>query len=352
MDALSLSRFRPRISLYRWLIRPLLFRLPPERAQRVAEAALAVRPAWRVLGVRLRTQDPALRRTVAGIHLDNPIGLAAGFDKQCRLLGSLGDLGFGYLVGGTVTPEPRSGNPRPRLLRQAATQSLINSMGFPSDGLDVVAARLRRVKNPSTPVLVSIAAFDVAGFLVCHQALEPLVSGVELNISSPNSEGLRRFQEPPHLMELLERLNEQRHKPLFVKLPPYQDAPGKERVMALLRQCLTAGVDGVTAINTVPVTDERLAVGRGGLSGHAILPAMLSVVRDLRQEAGTGLVINASGGIATGEEAHQALQAGADTVQIYTALVYQGPGVVRSIARDLSQRLRAEGGTASGQRMA
>jgi dihydroorotate dehydrogenase subfamily 2 len=323
------------------LVRPLLFRLPPEQAQRVAEAALAVEPAWRALGALAQVNDPVLSRTVAGLRLRCPIGLAAGFDKQCRYLGSLGHLGFGYLVGGTVTPDPRPGNPRPRLLRQTATQSLINSLGFPSDGLQVVAARLRRLQDRPVPVLVSIAALDMEGFELSYGIMEPLVDAVELNISSPNTQGLRRFQEPGQLRELLERINSHRRKPLFVKLPPFLDDQSREQVMALLRECLAAGVAGVTAINSIPVVELRLASGRGGITGRAIYPEMLRVVRDLRQEAGGQLVINACGGIASGEDAWRALEAGADTVQLFTAMVYRGPWVAHSIALDLAKRMRA-----------
>ena len=323
-------------------MRPLLFRLPPERAQRVAESLLAIRPVWHALGSAWRVKDQVLRRTVAGIDLDNPIGLAAGFDKQCQYLGPLGHSGFGYLVGGTVTPDPRPGNPRPRLLREQSTQSLINSMGFPGDGVRVVAERLRRLEHRPVPVVVSIAALDVEGFQECHQKLEPLADAIELNISSPNTQGLRRFQDPEGLSELLGRVNAQRRKPLFVKLPPYTDDQGKEQVFSLLHQCLAAGVTGVTAINTIPVADRRLATGQGGLSGRVIFPGMLRVVGELRREAGPDLVINACGGISTGEEAWQALQAGADTVQLFTALVYQGPAVAQAIALELAARLRAQ----------
>jgi dihydroorotate dehydrogenase len=265
----------------------------------------------------------------------------------------LGHLGFGYVVGGTVTPRPAPGNPRPRLLRVPASHSLINSLGFPSDGLRAVEARLRRLTDPPTPVAVSVAALDIDGFEECHRALEPLVDAVELNVSSPNTQGLQRFHEPQELLQLLERINSHRHKPLFVKLPPYKDDQGRERVMAMLRQCLSAGVTGVTAINSFPVTEPRLAMGRGGLSGKVIFPEMLRVVSDLRREAGGSLVINACGGIATGEDAWRALQAGADTVQLFTALVYRGPLVVRSIAQDLVQRLGAQqADVSSAQRMA
>ena len=290
----------------------------------------------------MRVKEPALSRTVAGIHLDNPVGLAAGYDKQCEYLSSLGHLGFGYVVGGTVVSEPQPGNPRPRLLRYPDRQSLVNSMGFPSHGVTAVAARLRRLRDRPAPVIVSISALDEDGFAACHRTLEPLAEAVELNISSPNTQGIRVFQGPERMKRLLETLNVHRQKSLFIKLPPYTDEEGREQVMALARAGVACGVSGFTAINTLLVDEPRLAVGRGGLSGRAIYPHMLRAVSELRREVGPNVVINACGGIFTGEDAWQALQAGADTVQLYTALVYQGPMVARGIASDLAQRLRHE----------
>ena len=265
----------------------------------------------------------------------NPIGLAAGFDKQCQYLDSLGYVGFGYLVGGTVTPDPRPGNAKPRLLRYPDRESLANSLGFPSDGLEVVAVRLRRSHTRPSPVLVSVAALDEDGFERCHSTLEPLVEAVELNISSPNTQGLRVFQDPERLRLLLDRINEDRKKPLFVKLLPYTDDKGREHVHTLLQTCIAAGVSGVTAGNTIPISEPKLAIGAGGLSGRAIFPDMLRVLSELRREAGADFVINACGGIFTGNDAWQALQAGANTVQLYTGMVYRGPGIVKNICEEL-----------------
>ncbi|MBI2872686.1 MAG: dihydroorotate dehydrogenase 2 [Chloroflexi bacterium] len=337
------------MDLYKSAFRPWLFRLPPERAQGVAEALLALAPLWRAVTPTFRQKYPALRREVAGIPLSNPVGLAAGYDKQCVHLAALGLLGFGYVVGGTVTPEPRRGNPRPRLLRRPGQQALVNAMGFPSNGLERVARRLERLRPSAeglrhrpTPIFVSIAALDEEGFARCHQRLEPLVEAVELNISSPNTAGIRVFQERDALLSLLRRLGGRR-KPLFVKLPPYSDPQGQERVLSLLEICRQAGVTGVTAINTVPVEEPRLKVGTGGLSGRPLLSDMLRIVSELRREGGPDLVINACGGIFTGEDAFAALQAGADTVQLFTALVYEGPGVVRCICRKLERLVQARG---------
>jgi dihydroorotate dehydrogenase len=329
------------VSWYRWLVRPWLFHLPPEFAQRLAETALSFKRLWRATSPRSQTSHPSLATSLAGIPLSNPIGLAAGFDKQCQYLDSLGHVGFGYLIGGTVTPDPRPGNAKPRLLRYQDRESLINSLGFPSDGLEVVAARLRRLSDRPAPVLVSVAALDEEGFERCYRTLESLVEAVELNISSPNTQGLRVFLNHERLRLLLERLNAGRKKPLFVKLPPYTTDEGKEQVHALLRACMAAGISGVTAGNTVPTSEPKLAIGAGGLSGRAIFQDMLRVLGELRQEAGSEFVINACGGIFTGNDAWQALQAGASTVQLYTGMIYKGPGIVKDICKELTQLYQA-----------
>ena len=335
---------------YRLLFRPVLFRLPPEHAQSLAEIALGLRSLWRWLDEPFRVRDEVLQQNVAGLRLANPIGLAAGYDKQCRYLDSLGHLGFGYVIGGTVTLNARHGNPRPRLLRRVEDESLVNSMGFPSDGLFHVERRLRRLRDRPARVLVSIAALDVESCDHCFRTLEPLVDAVELNISSPNTAGVRRFQQPQELWRLLGRLNARRRKPLFVKLPPYRDEQERQQVMELVRCCVRADVSGVTAVNTLSIEEPRLATGQGGLSGRAIFSNMLRTVADVRREVGSTLVVNACGGIATVDDAWRALQAGADTVQLYTGLVYQGPAVAARIAAGLARQLHrtAEPAAVSG----
>ena len=197
---------------------------------------------------------------------------------------------------------------------------------------------MERLKDRPAKVLVSVAVLDDDETAECVAALEPLVDGVELNISSPNTAGLRKYQEIDALRTVLEKLNAQRSKPMFVKLPPYIDDEQRENVLSLVRVCAEVGVSGVTAINTIPMEDSRLAMGRGGLSGAAILPDMLRIIPEVRREAGAKLTLNACGGISSTEDAADALRAGADTVQIYSALVYQGPGLVDRIVRGLAQR--------------
>ncbi|MEX2599341.1 MAG: dihydroorotate dehydrogenase 2 [Dehalococcoidia bacterium] len=329
----------PRVAWYRKFVRPWLFRLPPELALRAADRALAVKPFWPLYATVHRT--PRWRNIpMDGVQPRNPVGLAAGLDKQCAYLDSLGHLGFGYVIGGTVTLNPRPGNPKPRVLRLPERESIINALGFPSVGLDEAARRLEALRRRPAKVLVSIAALEDDDTEVCLRRLEPLVSGVELNISSPNTLGVRKYQQPDALRMLLERLNGVRHRPLFIKLPPYMDEVSKENTFALVRVCKEAGVSGITAINTVPVEERKLAMRRGGLSGRSIFRDMLRIIPEIRREAGPGMVINACGGISTADDAAAALDAGADTVQLYSALVYRGPGAVHEIVRGLAERGR------------
>ncbi len=273
----------------------------------------------------------------------SPVGLAAGYDKDCRLIDSLASLSFGYIVGGTVVLEPRKGNPRPRILRDLSEGSLVNSLGFPSKGLENVGENLGRRDMSRVPLVLSISGLSVDEFYRCYQVLQPLAAGIELNISSPNTQGVRVFQDPRRLEDLLASLRPLKEKPLFVKLPPYFDEVQKARVMELVDLCIRYSVEGVTAVNTRPVEDERLAVGRGGLSGRPLFPHMLRIVTEIRRHAGEGLIINGCGGIFSGNDALRTLAAGANTVQIFTGLVYQGPGLIRRINRHLLHVMDKEG---------
>ena len=329
---------------YRHLIRPALFTLPAEAAQRVAEMALGQTPLWRALSPALRVRNSRLESELYGLRLKNPIGLAAGFDKDCKLLPSLAALGFGYLVVGTVTESPRPGNPRPRMFRYVKDASLINALGFPGSGLEAAARRLERsrARTERTPVVVSVSGTTTEEIVRCHRRLEPLVDAVEINFSSPNTEGLRAFHEPAALKALLGKVGDGRTTPLMVKMPPYpidgqggDGGPGREQILSLARVCREEGVDALTVANSRPAADPRLSTGSGGLSGRLVYDAMLTMVADIRAEVGNGPAINACGGVFTGDDAWRALEAGATTVQLYTGFVYRGPTIVRKIGREL-----------------
>ena len=334
---------------YRTFIKPLLFRMSPETAQWAAHLALKQRQVWRVASPLLQVDNSRLEVDLAGMRLSNPVGLAAGYDKDSESLPSLSSFGFGYLTCGTVTEMPRAGNPSPRLIRYEGDEGLINSLGFPSKGVEHAASQLEQVQPllDSTPVIASVSGVSPEEILRCHLRLEPLASAIEVNISSPNTLGLRIFQEPNALSELLGRLNDQRTRPLFVKLPPYLETPSigsaqKDMVLSLVRVCVERGIEAVTVANTWPARDSRLAVGAGGISGKPVFADMLQMVADIRAEADNRMAINASGGIFTGEDALAAIQAGATTVQILTSLIYRGPGIVRRINEQMLSLMDSE----------
>lgn len=329
--------------LYKALVRPLLFSLPPERAHALGEWALRTKSLSKLLAPFPLAHDPSLSTRVAGIPIASPLGVAAGCDKDCSYLDSLMGLGFGYVVGGTVTLHPRPGNPSPRLLRRPQQQALINALGFPSQGIDAVEANLR--KRSAAPLIISVSGLTLNEFVGCYKRASTLAQGIELNISSPNTAGLREFHDPGAFRELVERVNLHRKTPLFVKIPPYCDPEEQENVLSLVRIARELGVDGITAANTHPVEEPLVKMGRGGLSGKPLLPDTLRIVAEVRREVGEGTTINACGGISTAEEVVEALEHGADTVQVYTALVYQGPGLARKINGDLSRILHRRGMT-------
>ncbi|MBI4199808.1 MAG: dihydroorotate dehydrogenase (quinone) [Chloroflexi bacterium] len=343
------------MSYYTALLRPLLFALPPERAQGAAELLLKRHLLWKALAPFFQVSDRRLRVSAGGLEFPSPVGVAAGYDKNCEFLGSLLNLGFGYVVGGTVVSAPRAGNPRPRITRLPGDQALINALGFPSKGMEAAKRNLQRLRKrlsrPDKPIVASVAGLTVEEFLRCHAAMEPLVEAVELNVSSPNTEGIRLFQQPDPFRELLERINGQRLKPLFVKVPPYSDPWGQGQVLTLVHLARAQGVDGVTVANTRPVQAPALARGMGGLSGRPLLEDTLRMVAEVRSELGPRMAIHACGGIFTASDVLRALRAGASTVQLLTGLIYQGPSVARAIHRGLL-RLMEERGCDSLQALA
>ena len=291
-------------------------------------------------------EDEVLHTELAGLKLKNPIGLAAGFDKNIQFLSSIEQLGFGYVTGGTITKEPRPGNPSPRLLRIKEDKTLINSMGFPGEGLQVAAKRLQNLPiNPAAIRLISVSGTTIEDIVTCQTTIQTLCSAVEVNISSPNTAGLRIFQEKPQLLRLLEALNRNKKVPIFVKLPPFNASLGKSiavETQDLIEACLKCEVDAITVANTIPVDDTRLAVGRGGLSGSKLFENTLAMINTIKREYGDEISVNACGGISTGAQAFKLIQAGANSVQLYTSLVYEGPGLVKNIKTDLAKLLKSQ----------
>ena len=298
---------------------------------------------WRFASPLLQVIDDRLQTEVAGIGLSNPLALAAGYDKDCRFLSSILDMGFGYVVGGTVTLNPRPGNPGPRLVRLTSTRAILNALGFPSRGVDYTTRRLEAGTSIDKPVVVSVAGLTIEEYIECHRRVEPFANAVELNISSPNTQGLKQFQEPRVFRELVDRISDGRRKPLFVKLPPMSGPQTRENVLEILQVCVQSGVDAITAINTRPTVSDKLKMGVGGLSGRPVFEDMLRDVAEIRSEVGNRLAINACGGIFDARDAWKALEAGADSLQLLTGLVYEGPLIASSINRGILRRLEENG---------
>jgi len=325
------------MGLYRAVGRPLFFALPPEAAHQLAGALLALPLPWPVIGGA--EDDPRLRVSLAGIKLRNPVGLAAGFDKRCRHLDALGRMGFGYVVGGTITRAARRGNPKPRIVRYPGRHSMVNAMGLPNPGVAAVADRLAETQR-AAPRFASLADEATADVVFNHTLLEPLVDAVELNASCPNVSWGRDHDNEAHLAGLMRELGTRRAKPLFVKLPPFRTDIEREVVLALARVAQEGGADGLTCSNTRPVREPRLATGTGGVSGQELFADTVHILREIRRATGGLLPINACGGIFTADDALACIEAGATTVQVYTGLIYEGPRIVGNIIRGLAAAVR------------
>lgn len=295
-----------------------------------------------MLSWRLRVEDTRLQTKVGNLTLPNPVGLAAGFDKDCEMTAALFNIGFGYLTLGTVTRDPREGNPKPRMWRYPQ-KSLVNSMGLPNEGVQKVAAILSKRGLNKGPVIVSISGLSIEEFVECYPQIETLVNGIELNISTPNTADVRIFQQPDVLRKLLGALGSLRTngKPVWVKIPPYFDDKQRENVHNLIDECVKASVDAITATNTKLITEPRASIGTGGLSGSLIYQDTLRIVADVYNHTGGKIPINACGGISSGLDAWRAFEAGASSVQLYTGLIYEGPGVISKINRELLRMLES-----------
>lgn len=284
-----------------------------------------------------------------GLTFPNRVGLAAGFDKNAEYYKELGALGFGFVEIGTVTPKAQPGNPQPRLFRLPADGGLINRMGFNNDGMEAVVARL---KNPPAGLIVGgnigknkVTPNEdaVSDYLKGVDALYPYVDYFTVNVSSPNTPGLRELQEKAPLTNLLkqvrDRVNELGgNRPVLLKIAPDM---GEGQLDDIADIVLELKLDGVIATNTT-ISREGLktpdvdAIGAGGLSGAPVKAASTKVVRYLAQRAEKRFIIIASGGIFTAEDAREKIAAGADLVQVYTGFIYEGPGMVKRIAKGLS----------------
>ncbi|AGW41665.1 dihydroorotate dehydrogenase 2 [Leifsonia xyli subsp. cynodontis DSM 46306] len=338
--------------MYRTLFSLVLSRLDPERAHRLAFAAIRALP---VIGLgallrRFTAPDPSLAVEALGLRFDSPFGMAAGFDKDGEGVIGLGDLGFGHVEVGTVTARPQPGNDRPRLFRLLPDRAVINRMGFNNHGAGAAANRLLRVRRACRrPVLgVNIGKSRVvavedatADYLVSARALAPVADYLVVNVSSPNTPGLRGLQERELLAPLLTAVKAAAgEKPLLVKIAPDLT---DEQIVAIARLVVELGLAGIIATNTTIARDSLIsgpavveAAGAGGLSGAPLAARSLEVLTLIRANVPPSLCVISVGGVETAEDVQRRLDAGATLVQGYTAFLYRGPLWARQINRGLS----------------
>ena len=337
------------------LLRPWLFSIDPEKAHNLTLSNMDRAQRWGLLErlVSKPINDP---QTLSDIDFPNPVGLAAGLDKDGKHIDALAALGFGFLEIGTVTPRPQPGNPKPRMFRLPQAQGIINRMGFNNDGVDACVARVRRSqfwqsggvlglnigKNASTPI--EEASRD---YILAMEAVYEISTYITVNISSPNTKNLRALQGEEMLRELLGSLDEARkrlsdrygvRKPLFLKIAPDLDHSDINLIADLL---LEFGIDAVIATNTTISRDaiKGMEFGEeaGGLSGAPVRNASNIVIKALKARLGNQLPIIGVGGIMSGADAREKIMAGASLVQLYSGLIYRGPDLVKECATALRQ---------------
>lgn len=323
----------------------LLHKLPAETAHDLAIFGLA-----NGLSPKFETKDdPRLAREVFGLKFPNPVGMAAGFDKNARAIDGLLGLGFGFVEVGTVTPRPQKGNPKPRLFRLTEDKAIINRLGFNNDGIEEFIENFKSHKKQGI-VGINIGANKdskdmIEDYMVLIDHVSELADYITINVSSPNTPGLRDLQKKESMLQLLSRIKkiheaQKRRPPLLVKIAP--DLTDDE-ITAIGEVALELGIDGLIATNTTIARPETLQSSNkaetGGLSGQPLLKRSTEVISKLKYATGAKLPIVAVGGIFTAEDVKEKLNAGASLVQIYTGLIYEGPGLVDKIKKDLVSML-------------
>ena len=337
--------------MYKRIIRPILFLFDPEWVHYFSFAVIRGLHHIPFMGALIRalyySKNPSLAREVFGIHFPNPVGLAAGFDKDAKLYKELSNFGFGFIEIGTVTPKPQSGNPKPRLFRLKKDTGIINRMGFNNDGVVAAAERLRKNKNiiiggnigknKTTP---NENAHE--DYLICFDALFDVVDYFVVNVSSPNTPNLRDLQEKEPLTALLNILQKRNgskpiRKPILLKIAPDLTDSQLSDIIDIVK---VTKIDGVIATNTTLSREglqspENLTKQAGGLSGKPLTKRSTEVIRYLHSQSKGAFPIIGVGGIHTPNDAKEKLAAGASLVQLYTGFVYEGPAAVRRISQFL-----------------
>ncbi len=345
-------------AVYKSIIKPLLFLLQPEKAHHLTfnllRVTLAIPGMKYLFSQKFVVRDPRLEREVFGIKFPNPVGLAAGFDKDAVLFNELQSVGFGFIEIGTVTPKPQEGNPQPRLFRLTADDALINRMGFNNRGVEHAVAQLSKARKPGLIIGGNIGKNKVTpnesaanDYVLCFHALFPYVDYFVVNVSSPNTPNLRDLQEKEPLTALLNELMQHNRKqalakPILLKIAPDLTDSQLDDIVDIVRDTQIAGVIATnTTISRADLTTPQAsidAIGAGGVSGKPVKDLSTHVIRYLHQKSNGAFPIIGVGGIASAADAIEKLEAGASLIQLYTGFVYEGPGLPAAINRGLLKR--------------
>lgn len=348
--------------MYKFLIRPLLFIFSPETSHHIVVFLLKIPGMSSLVTPFYHYRDSKLERKIFGLRFSNPVGLAAGFDKDAKFFDEIAACGFGFIEVGTVTPKPQSGNDKPRLFRLPSDEALINRMGFNNDGVEAMVERLKRRKNFNVIIGGNIGKNKntsnenaITDYEYCFEKLFDYVDYFVVNVSSPNTPGLRELQEKEPLKRILMRLQElnapalkpagserttsEGAKPILLKISPDLTNEQLDDIVEIVRE---TKIDGVVATNTtisrdnLQTSDSRLqTIGNGGLSGKPLANRSTEVVNYLYKKSGGSFPIIASGGIHSAKDAIDKLNAGASLVQLYTGFIYEGPGLVKEICKEI-----------------
>jgi len=336
--------------MYKSLIRKVLFQFDPEKVHHFSfsmiKGMMKVPFVPKITRSIFKIENPVLERKLFGLRFENPIGLAAGFDKNALLFDEFSNYGFGFIEVGTVTPKPQPGNPKKRIFRLKADEAVINRMGFNNDGVDVVVERLRKRKSNviiggnigKNKVTPNENAID--DYLICFEKLFEVVDYFVVNVSSPNTPNLRALQDKKPLTELLQTLQNENNKkkepkPILLKIAPDLS---ESQLIDIIDIVETTKIAGIIATNTT-IGREGLQSEHqneaGGLSGKPVRDRSTEVIRFLAEKSGKSFPIIGVGGIHSAEDAKEKLEAGADLIQLYTGFIYEGPGLVKRINKSL-----------------
>ena len=345
------------LAMYKSLIRPLFFSFDPEKIHHFTFSMIRFSNQIGLGGAFrnvYRFENPKLERELFGLKFPNPVGLAAGFDKDAKLYKELSNLGFGFIEIGTVTPKPQDGNEKPRIFRLKEDEALINRMGFNNGGVEEAVERLKsnpkqgdkdRVliggnigKNKNTPNEEA-----VNDYIICFEALFDYVDYFVVNVSSPNTPNLRALQEKKPLTDLLQTLQDknnlkEKRKPILLKIAPDLT---DEQLLDIIEIVSITKIDGVIATNTTISRDGITSENKsemGGLSGRPLTSRSTEVIRFLSEKSNKAFPIIGVGGIHSAEDALEKLDAGADLIQLYTGFVYEGPGLIKEINKAILKR--------------